>query len=170
MNFARFLAALTGLAAVLLPRVHAEDNAWPVRVAQTDDAGNVTSWEAAGPLFFQKPAANAGTVAGFRPFFAQWKTAGGEVAETNVLYPLFAYRTDGETYRWSVLQLINRSGDRAERKAELLPALSYDTFDVWPFWFSRDTRDPTTSYRALFPIHGEILNRLGYDRIRFTLF
>ncbi len=170
MNFTRFLAVLAGLAAVSLARVQAEENLWPIRVAQTDDAGNVISWEAAGPLLFKKPAAQAGTVAGFRPFFAQWRTAAGDVAETNVLYPLFTYRTDGETYRWSVLQLINRSGDRAEREAQLLPALSYDTFDVWPFWFSRDTGDPATTYRALFPIGGEIQSRFGYDRINFVVF
>ncbi|HYP16159.1 MAG TPA: hypothetical protein VEQ65_03030, partial [Opitutus sp.] len=159
----RFLAALTGFFAASLLRVCAEENVWPVRVTQTDERGDATAYEAAGPLVFRKPAAEGGTVAGLRPFFARWTTPAGATRETNVLYPVFTYRTDGETYRWSVLQLINRSGDHAARAAALPDAMRYDTFDVWPFWFSRDTRVPETSYRALFPVAGTIKHRFGYD-------
>lgn len=148
----------------------AEENIWPIRVTQTDDVGTPLAWQAAGPLIFKKPARDAGTVEGFRPLFARWKDSAGHLQETNVVYPFFVYQTDGETYRWSVLQLINRSGDRAARAAQRLPALTYETFDVWPFWFSRDTGSAETSYRALFPIAGTIKNRLGYDRLSWTLF
>lgn len=171
MNFLRF-TALLGLATccTVAPLIGAEENIWPIRVTQTDDEGSVVSWEAAGPLLFQKPASDGGTVSGFRPFFARWRNAAGEVRETNVLYPIFIYRTDSETYRWSIFQLINQSGDRAGRAPSRLPALRYETFDIWPFWFSRDTEDADGSYRALFPIAGTIKSRFGKDRINWTLF
>lgn len=169
MNLFRLTTAV-GLLAGALACAAAEENVWPFRVAQMADDGSVVSWQAAGPLIFRKPAADAGTVQGFRPFFARWTNEAGDVRETNVLYPLFMYRTDGETYRWSVVQLINRSGDRAHRAAGQLPALTYETFDIWPFWFSRDTGDPATSYRALFPIAGTMQSRFGYDELSWTVF
>lgn len=177
MNHLRFtalpalgIAGALALASAGAAVLRAEENLWPLRVAQTDDAGNITSWQAAGPLVYRKPAADAGTVAGVRPLYARWTNPDGTPRETNVLYPLFTYRTDGETFRWSVLQLINRSGDRAARRATLPPALRYEAFDLWPFWFSRRTQDPATSYSALFPIAGEIKSRFGYDRLSFVVF
>ena len=43
-------------------------------------------------------------------------------------------------------------------------------FDVWPFYLSRDTGAAATSYHAVFPLGGTVLNRFGYDRISWTLF
>ncbi len=169
MNLFR-LPILLGVFAAVVARASTEENLWPFRVDQIDDAGRLVSWQAAGPLVFEKPAADVGTVSGFRPFFAQWKTPAGDVRETNFLYPIFAYRTDGETYRWSIFNLVNRSGDRAGRATTRLPALTYETFDLWPFWFSKTTGSPESSYRALFPIAGTIKDRFGYDRLSFTLF
>lgn len=168
MHPLRFLAVLAGFAAAVPARVCAEENVWPVRVAQTDDAGRVVSWQAAGPLIFQQPAERGGTVSGFRPLFAEWQDDLGQLRERNVLYPVFIYRTDGDSYRWSVFQLINRSGNLAAKTTPTTPV--YETFDLWPFWFSRDTGDPQGSYRALFPIAGTIKDRFGYDRLKFTLF
>lgn len=177
MNHLRFTAMLlAGIAGGLAlagfggAQAHAEENAWPAVVTQTDDVGSTVSWQAVGPLVYRKPAENEQTVSGFRPLFAQWVDALGQRRETNVLYPLFTYRTDGETYRWSVFQLINRGGDRAGHRAAQLPALRYETFDVWPFWFSRRTADAETSYSALFPLGGEIRARFGYDRLSFVVF
>jgi hypothetical protein len=177
MNHLRLTALpLLGIAGALAfassgaGELRAEENLWPVRVAQTDPAGNVTSWQAVGPLLYRKPAADGGTVGGVRPLYAQWTNPDGSQRETNVLYPLFTYRTDGETYRWSVLQLVNRSGDRAAREAALPPAMRYRTFDLWPVWFSRHTGEPGSSYSALFPVAGEIKSRFGYDRLSFVAF
>ena len=161
--------ALT-LACLAVGAAKAEENFWPVRVNQTNAAGTVESWQAVGPLLYDKPATEGARVSGFRPLFAKWRAADGGLREVNVIYPIFTYRTDGETYRWSVLQLINRSGDRPGRAQRILPAMTYKTFDVWPFWFSRDTGSPESSYGALFPIAGTIKDRLGYDRLSWTIF
>lgn len=170
MHLLRLLAVLTGIAAASTVCVHAEENVWPFYVAQTDAAERVTSWQAVGPLVFEKPAASGGTVSGFRPFFAEWRNDDDTLRERNFLYPLFIYRVDSERYRWSILQLVNRSGHRADSTAARLPTLTHETFDIWPFWFSRKTGSPESSYRALFPLHGTIKSRFGYEQIDFTLF
>ncbi|ACB73973.1 hypothetical protein [Opitutus terrae] len=167
MSFLRFIATL-GFAGVCAA-AHAEENTWPVRVDQTDDEGVVLSSQWIGPLVFEKPSAEPGRVAGVRPLFARWTTPAGDLRETNVLYPVFTYRTDGTNFRWSVFQLMNRSSSHDLASSE--PATTrHDTFDVWPFWFSRDTGSPETSYRALFPIAGTLKSRLGYDELSWTLF
>jgi hypothetical protein len=170
MNSLRSMALLGLTALCIVARAGAEENNWPIHVAQQNDAGEVVSWQTAGPLIFKKPSNDGGTITGFRPLFAQWRTATGELQETNILYPVFTFRTDGDTYRWSILQLINRSGDRSGRAAKRLPALKYETFDLWPFWFSRDTGSPDESYHALFPIFGTIKNRFGKDRLFWAPF
>lgn len=169
MNFLRFTAAL-GLAAGVFACAAAEENLWPVRVAQTGGDRAIVSWRSAGPLIFRNPSAEPGTVAGFRPLFARWTTPSGQLRETNVLYPIFTHRTDGDTYRWSVFQLVNRSGARAAGTAAGQTAPTYETFDVWPFWFSRDTGSPESSYRALFPVAGTLQARFGYDELSWMLF
>lgn len=164
------IAGVLAAAGIAAASARAEENVAPFWVGQTDESDVITSWQAVGPLIFRKSTADGGAVAGVRPLAAWWMAPDGTVRETNVLYPLFTYRTDGEAYRWSVFQLINRSGDRAERRRELAPAQRYDAFDAWPFWFSRRTGEPESSYSALFPIGGRIKNRLGYDQISFVLF
>jgi hypothetical protein len=171
MNHLLRTTALLGLAAALVVRLAAEEqNAWPVRVAQTGETGATRSWTGAGPLLFAKPAAAGGTVSGFRPFFVRTTDDGGDLREATVLYPLYLYRRDNETYSWSVFQLINRSGPRAGTVAAPDEGAGREALDIWPFWFSRDTGSPETSYRALFPVAGTVKHRLGYDRLSWTLF
>jgi hypothetical protein len=148
----------------------AERNIWPVKVTQYDESGAVTSWQAAGPLIYKKATADNEVVSGFRPLYAQWRSAAGDLREVNVLYPVFTYRTDGFYYRWSVLQMILRSGDRAGRASDKLPALADETFDIWPFWFSRTTSSPETTYWALFPVYGITKNRFWHDQLNWVLF
>jgi hypothetical protein len=45
-----------------------------------------------------------------------------------------------------------------------------EAFEIWPFWWSRQTGDPDTSYRALFPIAGTLKRRLGFERIAWAPF
>ncbi len=167
MNILR-LTALLGLTAVLAARAGTEErNAWPVRVAEITADGQTESWRALGPFLFAKPAPTGGSVAGFRPFYVRTTDDQGLTRVATVLYPVFTYRSDGEVSQWSVLQLINRSG-RADG-APLAKDQKYEAFDIWPFWFSRQTDSPETSYRALFPIAGTIKSRLGVDRVSWVV-
>jgi len=78
--------------------------------------------------------------------------------------PLFTWQTEGTYQSFSFFQLVN-----ARRRNRDGPSTTRG-FDAWPFYFSRDTGVPATSYRALFPIGGTIKDRLGYDRLHFVLF
>ncbi len=167
MNFVRFLV-LSGCAAVLLARADAgERNAWPLWVTQTDANGQTVSWEAIGPLFYGKPEAPDIHWTGLRPLYVRSTDADHRVTKAAVVFPLYLYRADSETYRWNVLLLIGGSG-RQPGAAE--PGHEKDgTFDIWPLWFSRNTGVPETSYHALFPVAGSIQERLGYDRLTWVI-
>ena len=162
---------LLGLAAVATG-VRAEErelNGWPVSVTHVNAAGQTVAWNSAGPLVFSRSAPEGGTQAGLRPVWVQSTDASGDLRAALFLYPLFSYSADAETYKWSVLQLMNRTGRRAGAPARARSLENLGGFDVWPFWFSRDTGDAATSYRALFPVYGTMLHRLGYDRLSWTL-
>ncbi|MEO6874941.1 MAG: hypothetical protein ABI222_08975 [Opitutaceae bacterium] len=176
MTFARLLALLGCLAALFARAQAEESNVWPFYVSQHDVAGHVTSWNSGGPFFFSQPSTNpnpefaGATVSGFRPFWVKTKDVNDQVIESAFLYPIFIYRADRETYSWSIVDLINGSGPR--EGIAVLPSQTRDetkAFDIWIFYFSRQTGSPETSYRALFPIAGTIKNRFGHDQLSWVL-
>ncbi len=172
MNLLRF-TALLGLAAVVADAPaqvpEREHNGWPVLVTHADTAGRTESWNSVGPLLFSKPGPDGGRQSGLRPLWVQMRNDRGDFRSTLFLYPVFRYSTDLETYQWSVLNLINRTGRRAGAPARQSDLEIYRGFDIWPFWFSRDTGDAASSYRALFPVVGTIKHRLGFDRLTWVL-
>ena len=166
------LIALLGLTGLCCVRAAAEErNFWPLSVEQPamgkSPTGQGKAWQAAGPLFFGRTTADASsTSGGFRPFFVYSRDASDSTTETDFLYPLLTRRTDSDGSRWSLLELVNSSAPNASAP----PNDRVRSFDVWPFYFSRTTGDPGTSYRALFPVQGTVINRFGDDRISWTLF
>src|SRR5690606_20515664 len=46
----------------------------------------------------------------------------------------------------------------------------HEQFNIWPIYFSRDTGVEETSYRAVFPIYGDITQRFSQDRMSWVLF
>jgi hypothetical protein len=169
MTFVRFTALLGLVAVATAFRAQAyETNVWPIYVAQKDATGQTLSWEAACPFLFSgaTPGPDAGTAAGFRPFYAT--ITGGGVVKTDILYPLFYYRKYPGAYRWSFFNLITGEGvDAAVSKAG---GPTDRHFDLWPFYFSHETKDPVDTYHGLFPIGGNIRYRLGFDRISWVVF
>jgi hypothetical protein len=166
MRVFRLIAFLSLAEFYCLPAGAEERNFWPVKVEQTtiDRPETVVAWQGGGPLFFGHRLADGSSNGGFRPVLIWQKDSSGDLTESDFLYPIFTHRSGKNGSRWSLLNLINvelpnKPGAPGDR-----------TFDVWPLYFSRDTGDPATSYHAFFPIHGTILNRLGYDRISWTLF
>ncbi len=145
-----------------------ERNLWPFFVQQVRDepAGLTTSNAALGPLIYSRQGGPSGNPArGVRPLYAERRTADGRVDEAWALYPLFTYRTQTEGARWSVLNLINRS-----RHRPVTAGAVQEGFDIWPFYFSRQTGNPDTSYRAVFPLAGNVKHRFGQDRLSWVLF
>jgi hypothetical protein len=169
MNHRHLLACL-GLAATWLAPVRAEErNAWPAAVKQLNDNGQVISTNAIGPLLFSKQLPEGGRASGFRPFYIQRTNASDRIVESASLYPLFAYRADDEGYSWTVFSLINRSGLQPGASPKLR-ASNDEKLAIWPFYFSKQTGDPATSYRGLLPVVGTIKSFFGYDRISWVLF
>jgi hypothetical protein len=164
------LTALIGLAGLCcLPAEAEEINWWPAVVSQTSPGGatggvHVDSWQGGGPLFFGRTGADGYQAGGFRPFYVFWNDPAAGTAETDYLYPLLTRREDAAGRRWSLFDLVNVAGPKDPHAAGVR------SFDVWPVYFSRDTGDPATSYHAVFPLHGTMQDRLGYDRLSWTLF
>ncbi len=143
--------------------LHGEErNAWPISVKQVQPGGSVKSAEYIGPLFFNYRAPGEPHETGFRPFYLKSEASG--VENDYLLYPFFTWRKEAGYSSFSFFQLVNQS------KTRDTGTQTVSSFDVWPFYFSRDTGQPETSYKALFPIGGTIKQRLGYDRIHFVLF
>ena len=164
---------LLGLATAWVEPVRAHESAPSARALggdRSDPAGRVTAWAAAGPWVFAKPAPDAGTTSGFRPFWVQTTEANGAVRTATALYPLFTYRADADTYAWSFLELIKRSGRKDGAPAPQSTLENSAAFEAWPFWFSRRTDDPAESYRALFPVAGTLKRRLGFEALSWKLF
>jgi hypothetical protein len=159
---------LTGLSC--LPSGAEERNFWPVAVEQgvpdTARARQGPAWQAGGPLFFGKTAADGTNSGGFRPFFVFSEDPASQTTESDFFYPLLSNRTDATGSRWSLLELVNSQ----QPKASAPPEERGRSFDFWPVYFSRDTGDPATSYHAVFPLQGTMTNRFGYGRISWTLF
>jgi hypothetical protein len=169
MTFRRLFAWLGLATAALAPPARAEErNFWPIVVQQVNPAGEVESWGAMGPLFFSHPAAEGGRVSGFRPIYIRRNDAKGGLAEFTVLYPIYFYRSYGDTYESSVFDLINRYGRKDGAPAS--SRTEAQTFDIWPIYFSRETGDPATSYHGVFPIAGSIQDFLIVKQASWVLF
>lgn len=168
MHVLRFIVPFSLAGCVLLPALAEEHNAWPFRVEQTargkSGAEQVTSWQGAGPFLFGETGTDDSTAGGFRPFYVHWDNPSEANSEDDFLYPLLTHRIDGSDSRWSLLELINFAGPENPH------APGARQFDVWPFYFSRNTGNPATTYHAVFPIYGSMVNRIGYDRLSWALF
>lgn len=168
------LRTFTALAAcVLAPagelRAAAREwNLWPFWVQRSDsaDASQVEAAQGVGPvIFYQSTGPGSASVRGVRPAYVEKRNSHDAIDSVHVLYPFFNYRTHASGYRWSMLNLINRTTDR-----DHTGTVAQRGFDVWPFYFSRQTGDPETSYRAVMPIAGTVKQRFKNDRISWVLF
>jgi len=169
MRSGRLLALLGALGFCSATAAAEERNFWPLSVEQTlpvnPPPGRKESRQMIGPLFFgeRTPDHRSG---GFRPFFVYDQDLAGHSSEIDFLYPLLTRRADEASSRWSLIDLVvstqpNASAPKGERE---------HAFDVWPFYFSRDTGDPATTYHALFPVYGAVINRFGDHQISWALF
>lgn len=149
-----------------------EQNGWPFIVRHHDAATHTDAWTAAGPFLFRRPLADAdgNTARGFRPFWVQLDNPQGELRSGYFLYPLFSYSADATTYKWSVFELIRRWDRRAGAPPPTSTLDQNREFEIFPFWFSRQAGSPDLTYKALFPIHGTIKNKLSFENLSWTLF
>jgi hypothetical protein len=140
----------------------AELNVWPFFVGYRHPSGRDEGWQALGPLLFAKPGPRDSQLVGLRPLHLHVDE--GASAQDYFLFPFFSAERGPGWSRASFFQLVN---SRRDTPAHGAPTRG---FDLWPFYFSRDTGDPDTSYRALLPFYGTIKNRFGRDELSWTLF
>ncbi len=151
------LAALLATAAL-----HgAEQNGWPLVVRQSASVGAPASAHYLGPLLFSRQEGDS-IVQGVRPFWLQTQT--GDKTASTFLYPLFTWHRQPGFSSFSFFRLVNQ-----RQRSEAGEPDVHD-FDVWPFYFSKDTGDPSTSYRALFPLAGTIKQRFGQQELSWYAF
>ncbi len=180
---------MLSLTAVLTATARTEErNVWPIWVGQTNEispssstipSGAIESWTGAGPFLFGQPVVpppvassrtdRAVRVGGFRPFYVQKTDVDGRVTDAYVLPPLFQYNASAFGSRWQIFALINRESP-GETHVSGPGSSERRSFEVWPFYLSRQTGSPETSYRALFPIYGTVTSRFGLDRWKWALF
>ncbi len=140
----------------------AERNAWPFYVAEENGSGQIESQHVLGPIFEHRTDAGGGEMRAFRPLWLETDTGGAR--SDYLFYPFFTWQRDAAGSSFTFFRLINFSHDTVPAKRERRG------FDLWPFYFSRDTGDPATSYHALFPIAGTIKERFGKDRLTWYAF
>ena len=155
--------ALLLAAVIAVPAFAAEQNAWPFWVGQEDaTTGQIVSQQILGPVYSSQRNADGSTRQVLRPLWLQAAEEGHK--ETSFLYPFFMWRQDATSKSFSFFDLINRYSEKSPEEA------GTSRFDLWPFYFSRDSGDPATSYHALFPLAGTIKNRFGKDRLTWYFF
>ena len=139
-----------------------ERNGWPFFVQQVNPDGTIASAEYLVPFFFTKTTLEGSRLRGFRPFYLHSLTGSEEISY--LFYPFFTWQKQGDDRYFSFFSLVNigRYTDPGQP--------TFHDFDVWPFYFSRDTGEPVESYHALFPLGGTLKHRFGKDRIHFVLF
>jgi len=145
-----------------------ESNLFPGIVSFTRPGQSQISWNAFGPFLFNEPSAEGGRIFGLRPLFVQHLDLGGSHEETTIFYPLFYYRSYGDSYEWSIFKLINSTGRSKDAKNDSGGLTT--TFDVWPVYFSEKGNDEATSSMAVFPLYGKLQGHLGLENAEFIAF
>ena len=101
----------------------------------------------------------------FRPFALSIQEPEKQKKEFHFLYPLL--NTYGAPYskRWDLLGVVRSSATYSPFGD---PPITH--FTIFPFYFSKQTGVPETSYRALFPLFGAVDGFFGYTRVEWYLF
>ena len=141
MRVCQLIASLGLCGLSCLPAGAQERNFWPVLVEQSfPDRPAESKSQSVGPLLFRETTGEGQTVHGFRPFYVFVYDSSEHTVERDFLYPLLTRHTDESGSRWSLLELVNSQ----QPKAGVPPNELQSGFDVWPFYFSRNTGDPAT--------------------------
>lgn len=137
---------------------------WPFYDERDDPVDRVHTQSGLGPLLeFERSQDATVEALAFRPVFHRRLEKPAQRLEWEVLYPLMAYSRTEQDWEFQFLQLLNLRGEGSK------PETREDRFDLFPLYFSGKT-GTGEEYRALVPIGGRALDRLGQDEIEFALF
>jgi hypothetical protein len=160
-------AAVLGLALGLLlaPGAGAAGfSLWPIYDERDDPVDRVHIRQGLGPILAaERSPDTAAREMAVRPLFRWREDPIADRLEWEVLYPLMAYSRTERDREFQFLQLLNF------REEGSLPEDRARRFDFFPFYLSGVT-EAGEEYRALWPLGGRAVDRLGIDEIEFVLF
>ena len=147
-------------------------HAWPFTVNWEDGFQKKTQF--LGPLF-ETFDSSLGSHKAIRPFYLERTYSEEEpmLKSQSFLYPLFIHREYEGHQQSSILSLIRwKTIDTdTDLNIETDPVKHYlKAFEVFPFYFDYDSWNLDYDYFGVFPIYGELKNRLFYDRISWVGF
>lgn len=122
-----------------------------------------TRFQAVGPLFSGE-STTEGTWWALPPLVTDFRDDTLERTHVDLLYPLVTYDRFGTEYRWQLLQWLSFAG------GEGVAGEAKTRRNLFPFFFSQKSTNPTNDYFALLPIYGHLQNRFFRDESRFILF
>ncbi len=148
---------------------------WPLSVQWQEAHGDASLERFAGPLYEQRDLESESWFA-VRPLLLKQDFPDRPTDESalSILYPLFSYRSYPGHKQWSVFSLIRWSRiDTQTHHLEFDSDLTRHyrkSFEVFPFYFDYDSWNPDYAYFGIFPLFGELKNRLFYERISWLAF
>lgn len=135
----------------------AEENLWPFTTQWSDSSTGTERRSFLGPIGFDTRS-TAGTTKGVRPLILIKKDS--EHVKGHLLYPFLNWESSPQGSQGDFFNLVRWANVTNDRDGTTIRS-----FEVWPFYLGRETGNPETSYRALFPIAGTVKNRFSNDRI-----
>jgi hypothetical protein len=147
---------------------------WPIYDYRASESADYQSLHMFGP-FIKYESKGGESEFSVRPFF--YSAADDEnTSKTDVLYPVFSYKSDSESSSSNIIQLfsIDHSGGASDGGAsdagvsESGASGRRNRHYIFPFLFYGEEEQGT--YKAFFPIAGTLYNWFGRDRISFVLF
>ena len=132
---------------------------WPLWDYRASDAADYKSTHLLGP-FLKYETKGFETEYALRPLFYRGVDDEG-LSETDVLYPVFGYKSDGDSGSFHIFRLLSYNFGENESDTD-------DRSYLFPFLFYGE--EEQGKYWAFFPIYGTLYNWFGRDRISFTLF
>ena len=118
--------------------------------------------EAVGPFFYQQHSTQKSTWA-IPPLMSSSCDPDTESREFDFAYPALTYNRFGAEYRIHLFQLLSFSG------GGLQSGQTKDRFTLFPIYFQQRSADTNENYTALFPLYGNLKNRLFREEINFAL-
>jgi len=143
-----------------------EENFWPLVVGleQKDESTKLRT-QYFGPFVetYRSPLVEWNTV---RPFWIQYNYP-QDTFDTKVnsfLYPLYVNRSGTSGSNWEILYIIRGSRSTESERED------GKRFEIFPFYYDHRYPLEYDSYWGIFPIYGEVKNRLFLDRLSWILF
>jgi hypothetical protein len=124
--------------------------------------------EAAGPLYYDErelaEPENLTRTWAVPPIFSYVINEDLDYTQFDLLWKLITYDRFGDEYRFQLVQWFSFAGGRTQSETNV------HRFTVFPIYFQQRSAIPEKNYTALFPLYGQIKQRLFRDEIRFVLF